>query len=109
MTNFYSLAEGDRVASYGLWFAIFVSKFIESYFLTLSLRDPVRELSIMKMSRCAGEVWLGNWFCTRQPTIVLGLIYLTDLVLFILDTYLWYIVWNTVFSVCRSFYIGVSI
>ena len=61
------------------------------------------------MSRCAGEVWLGNWFCTRQPTIVLGLIYLTDLVLFILDTYLWYIVWNTVFSVCRSFYIGVSI
>lgn len=110
VTNFYSLAEGDRVASYGLWFAIFVSKFIESYFfLTLSLRDPVRELSIMKMSRCAGEVWLGNWFCTRQPTIVLGLIYLTDLVLFILDTYLWYIVWNTVFSVCRSFYIGVSI
>ena len=32
VTDFYSLAEGDRVASYGLWFAIFVSKFIESYF-----------------------------------------------------------------------------
>ncbi|KAG7663184.1 GSL2 [[Candida] subhashii] len=56
ITNFYQLTESDRIASYGLWFAIFVSKFIESYFfLTLSMRDPVRELSVMKMTRCAGE------------------------------------------------------
>jgi 1,3-beta-glucan synthase len=33
----------------------------------------------------------------------------TDLVLFFLDTYLWYIIWNTVFSVARSFYLGISI
>ncbi|EGW34545.1 glucan synthase [Spathaspora passalidarum NRRL Y-27907] len=110
VTNFYTLTESDRIASYGLWFAIFISKFIESYFfLTLSMRDPVRELSVMKMTRCAGEVWIGNWLCQRQTVIVLCLIYLTDLVLFFLDTYLWYIVWNTIFSVCRSFYIGVSI
>ncbi|KAK6453875.1 1,3-beta-glucan synthase component [Scheffersomyces xylosifermentans] len=107
---FYSLKGTDKVASYGLWFAIFVSKFIESYFfLTLSLRDPVRELSIMKMNRCSGEKWIGDWLCKHHPLIVLGLVYLTDLVLFFLDTYLWYIVWNTIFSVCRSFYIGASI
>ena len=35
--------------------------------------------------------------------------YITDLVLFFLDTYLWYIIWNTVFSVARSFYLGISI
>ena len=63
----------------------------------------------MLVHRCTGEEWIGAWLCSRQPTIVLILIYVTDLVLFILDTYLWYIVWNTVFSVCRSFYIGVSI
>ncbi|KAI3402804.2 GSL2 [Candida oxycetoniae] len=110
ITNFYLLTETDKIASYGLWFAIFVSKFLESYiFLTLSMRDPIRELSTMRGMNCAGEKWLGNWLCSRQPFIVLGLIYLTNLVLFILDTYLWYIIWNTVFSVCRSFYIGVSI
>ncbi|KAK6197913.1 1,3-beta-glucan synthase component [Scheffersomyces amazonensis] len=108
--SFYSLKGSDKVASYGLWFSIFISKFIESYFfLTLSLRDPVRELSAMKMTRCAGEIWIGNWLCSHQTIIVLGLIYLTDIVLFFLDTYLWYIVWNTIFSVCRSFYIGTSI
>ncbi|CAI5755655.1 unnamed protein product [Candida verbasci] len=108
--NFYSLTEGDKIASYSLWFAIFLSKFLESYFfLTLSVRDPIRELSIMKITRCSGEEWFGSWLCSRQTSIVLILIYITDLVLFFLDTYLWYIIWNTIFSVCRSFYIGVSI
>lgn len=108
--NFYELEGNDRMASYGLWTAVFSSKFLESYyFLTLSLRDPVRELSIMKFLRCSGDVWLGNIICVHQAYIVLGLIFVSDLILFFLDTYLWYIVWNTVFSVCRSFYIGVSI
>lgn len=107
---FYELKGTDRMTSYGLWVAIFTSKFIESYFfLTLSLKDPLRELSVMHMSRCAGEVWVGSFLCSHQPTIVLCLIVLTDAVLFFLDSYLWYIIWNTIFSVCRSFYIGVSI
>lgn len=106
----HALRGTERIASYGLWLAIFLSKFLESYFfLTLSLRDPVRELSIMKLKRCSGEIWLGSALCENHARIILGLILLTDLVLFFLDTYLWYIVWNTVFSVCRSFNIGVSI
>ncbi|CAK9435967.1 uncharacterized protein LODBEIA_P05650 [Lodderomyces beijingensis] len=110
VTNFYLLTETDKIASYGLWFAIFCSKFLESYFfLTLSMRDPIRELSTMRHMKCLGDKWIGNWLCFRQPHVVLVLIYATNLVLFILDTYLWYIIWNTVFSVCRSFYIGVSI
>lgn len=109
-SSFYQLKGTDKMASYGLWVAVFLSKFIESYFfLTLSLRDPIRELSIMRMSRCTGEIWVGRLFCMYQPHIVLGLIIITDMFLFFLDTYLWYIVWNTIFSVFRSFYIGVSI
>ncbi|CCE85639.1 Piso0_005257 [Millerozyma farinosa CBS 7064] len=108
--NFHKLQGTDRVASYGLWIAIFASKFIESYFfLTLSLKDPVRELSMMTMNRCAGDQLIGKWLCLHQAKIVLLLIYVTDLILFFLDTYLWYIIWNTIFSVCRSFYIGFSI
>lgn len=108
--NFYLLTDTDKIASHSLWLAIFISKFLESYFfLTLSMRDPVRELSVMKHVTCSGETLFGSWLCSKQPYIVLCLIYMTNLVLFILDTYLWYIIWNTLFSVCRSFYVGVSI
>ncbi|KAI7031938.1 1,3-beta-glucan synthase component, partial [Hortaea werneckii] len=47
--------------------------------------------------------------CYKQPIVLLVIMYFTDLVLFFLDTYLWYVIWNTIFSVARSFYLGVSI
>ncbi|EGV62195.1 1,3-beta-glucan synthase component [Yamadazyma tenuis ATCC 10573] len=108
--SFHRLRGTEQAASIGLWLAVFICKFIESYFfLTLSLKDPMRELSIMQMSRCAGDIWIGKSLCAVQPMIVLSLILLTDLVLFFLDTYLWFIVCNTFFSVFRSFYIGISV
>ena len=33
----------------------------------------------------------------------------TDFILFFLDTYLWYIIVNTIFSVGKSFYLGISV
>ncbi|CCH46214.1 1,3-beta-glucan synthase [Wickerhamomyces ciferrii] len=93
-----------------LWVTIFTAKFVESYFfLTLSLRDPIRVLSIMEMTRCHGDKLIGSLLCRQQPRITLGLIYLTDLILFFLDTYLWYIVCNCLFSVGLSFSLGISI
>ena len=110
-TNFIHNLKGKRkLASLGLWGGVFVSKFTESYFfLTLSLRDPVRELSILKINRCLGEEWFGSFLCEQEANIILALLFFTDLVLFFLDTYLWYIIWNTAFSVATSFYCGVSI
>ncbi|KAL9043038.1 MAG: hypothetical protein Q9180_000160 [Flavoplaca navasiana] len=100
----------DMWMSYGLWFLVFLAKFIESYFfLTLSLRDPIAILSEMKIRTCLGDKIIGTVLCKQQPRILLGIMMLTDLCLFFLDTYLWYIIWNTVFSVARSFYLGVSI
>ncbi|KAG7848674.1 hypothetical protein KL941_001492 [Ogataea angusta] len=108
--SFHELKGKNLLASYGLWAGVLISKFVESYFfLTLSLRDPVRELSVMKLNRCIGEQYFGSILCERQASIILVLMILTDLLLFFLDTYLWYIVWNVAFSVCRSFYCGVSI
>jgi 1,3-beta-glucan synthase len=99
----------DMWMSYFLWFLVFLAKFVESYFfLILSLRDPIRILSTTDM-RCVGEYWWGDILCKQQARITLGLMYLTDLVLFFLDTYMWYIVCNCVFSVGRSFYLGISI
>lgn len=110
-TNFIHNLKGKKsLASMGLWGGVFVSKFTESYFfLTLSLRDPVRELSVININRCLGEAWFGSALCMHEAQIILGLLFFTDLILFFLDTYLWYIVWNTAFSVARSFYCGVSI
>lgn len=108
--SFPRLKGNDMWTSYGLWLCVFTAKAIESYwFLILAIRDPIRDLSIMRMTRCVGEKYFGNKLCLIQPQIVLGLMYLCDMVLFFLDTYLWYIIWNTVFSVGRSFYLGISI
>ncbi|KAK9471200.1 1,3-beta-glucan synthase component-domain-containing protein [Dipodascopsis tothii] len=108
--SFPRLKGNDMWMSYGLWVGVFACKYIESYwFLTLSLRDPIRVLSTMTLDRCVGEVYFGNILCRQQAHIVLILMFVTDLVLFFLDSYLWYIIWNTIFSIARSFYLGVSI
>ena len=104
------LKGNDKWMSYGLWFIVFTAKFAESYgFLTLPIRDSIRILSIMRIQHCVGDVILKQYLCKYQPQILLGLMFVTDLVLFFLDTYLWYIICNMVFSVARSFYLGISL
>lgn len=104
------LRGNDMWMSYGLWLLVFTAKMAESYFfLTLSIRDPIRILSTLKLSTCLGDKIVGTVLCKYQPVILLGLMIFTDLILFFLDTYLWYIILNMLFSVARSFYLGVSI
>ncbi|MCJ1435407.1 1,3-beta-D-glucan synthase [Xylographa pallens] len=104
------LQGNDMWMSYGLWFLVFVAKFAESYvYLTLSIKDPIRILSTTHVANCAGDMILKEYLCHYQPQILLGVMLATDLALFFLDTYLWYILCNTLFSVARSFYLGVSI
>ena len=107
--SFAPLGELDKWMSYLIWFTVFAAKYSESYFfLILSLRDPMRILSTMDM-RCTGEYWWGNVTCKQQARITLGLMIATDFILFFLDTYLWYILVNCIFSIGRSFYLGISI
>lgn len=107
--SFAPLTGIDMWLSYLVWVTVFAAKFAESYFfLILSLRDPIRILSTMTM-RCTGEYWWGAKLCKQQPKIVLGLMIATDFILFFLDTYLWYIIVNTIFSVGKSFWLGISI
>lgn len=112
--SYARLKGNDMWMSYGLWACVFGAKLSESwYFLILPFRDAIRVLSILNIRNCAGEKIFGAAnaavLCKQQPRILLALIYLTDLTLFFLDTYLWYIIVNTVFSVARSFYLGISI
>lgn len=103
------LSKNAMAMSFGLWATIFGFKLGFSYiYLALSFRDPIRYLSIMKIN-CHGDKIIGDILCKQQPNILLGLMFFTDVIFFFLDTYLWYVIFNTVFSIARSFYIGSSI
>lgn len=108
--SFPQLAGNDMWMSYGLWVCVFGAKLAESYFfLTLSFKDPIRILAPMSIRQCTGDKYIPKVLCHAQPRILLGLMFFMDLTLFFLDSYLWYIICNTIFSVARSFYLGVSI
>ncbi|KAI8384484.1 1,3-beta-glucan synthase component-domain-containing protein [Radiomyces spectabilis] len=107
--NFPPLKRIDRIMSIALWVFVFTCKLLESYFfLALSFKDPLKVMHAMHIEHCNDKI-IGSALCSRMPNITIVLMFLMDLVLYFLDTYLWYIIWNTVFSVARSFYLGISI
>lgn len=109
-TDFAPLKTSKRFYSISLWVCVFTAKFLESYFfLTLSLRDSIRILSIMDLRRCHGTRILNNLLCRQQAKVVLALLFIEDLILFFLDTYLWYIICNCIYSITLSFTLGVSV
>lgn len=107
--SYPTLSKPARAASILLWVLIFGCKFAESYyFLTLSFREPIRIMTGMKVFNCSDKVF-GKALCENQPAFTLAIMFIMDLTLFFLDTFLWYVIWNTIFSIARSFAIGMSI
>jgi 1,3-beta-glucan synthase len=103
------LARNPRIASIMIWVLVFSCKFAESYFfLTSSFSSPIAVMARTKVQGC-NDKFFGNALCTNQVAFTLTIMYVMDLILFFLDTYLWYIIWNVVFSVGRSFSLGLSI
>jgi 1,3-beta-glucan synthase len=103
------LARSPRIASIMIWVLVFSCKFAESYFfLTSSFSSPIAVMARTKVQGC-NDKFFGNALCTNQVAFTLTIMYVMDLILFFLDTYLWYIIWNVVFSVGRSFSLGLSI
>lgn len=107
--SYPSLVSSARTASIGLWCLIFSCKFAESYFfLTSSFSSPVAVMARTQVRNCTDKIF-GTALCSNQVSFTLAIMYLMDLILFFLDTYLWYIIWLVVFSVGRSFSLGLSI
>ncbi|CAL1710231.1 unnamed protein product [Somion occarium] len=107
--SYPTLTPTARMASILLWALVFGCKFTESYFfLTQGFRDPIRVMVHMRVRGC-NDKYFGNALCRNQAAFTLTIMYLMDLVLFFLDTFLWWIIWNTVFSIARSFALGLSI
>jgi 1,3-beta-glucan synthase len=107
--SYPKLEKKNRLASVMLWVFVFSCKFTESYFyLSKNFRDPIQVMVGMKIQGCNDRLF-GNALCTNQAAFTLSIMFIMDLVLFFLDTFLWYIIWNTVFSIGRSFFLGLSI
>ncbi|KAJ7662107.1 1,3-beta-glucan synthase [Mycena polygramma] len=107
--SYPGLSKKARATSILLWMLIFGCKLTESYFfLTLSIRDPIRVMVGMKIQGC-NQKYFGNNLCRNQVAFTLTIMYIMDLVLYFLDTFLWYVIWNSIFSIARSFALGLSI
>lgn len=108
--NFPAMSTEDRFLSILLWFCIFACKFIETYFFqALSFRDAISTMATLELTNCHADPLLGSWFCPMMPILATILMFTVELTLFFLDTYLWYVIWNTVFSVSQAMRLGISI
>ncbi|KAF7366397.1 putative 1,3-beta-D-glucan synthase subunit [Mycena sanguinolenta] len=107
--SYPSLPLPNRITSIMLWLLVFGCKFVESYFyLTQAFRKPISVMVGMKIQGCSDR-YFNNNLCSNQVAFTLAIMFVMDLVLFFLDTFLWYVIWNTVFSIGRSFVMGLSI
>ncbi|KAF9319692.1 1,3-beta-D-glucan synthase [Podila horticola] len=107
--SFPKLKGSDRMLSLFLWTLVFGCKLVESYFfLARSFQDPLKALYSERIPKCRDK-YLGDTLCAIMPVLTVVVMFVVDLVLFFLDTYLWYVIWNTVFSVFQSFKLGVSV
>ncbi|EGN92450.1 glycosyltransferase family 48 protein [Serpula lacrymans var. lacrymans S7.3] len=107
--SYPELTRTARFASILLWLLVFGCKFTESYFfLTSSFSSPIAVMARTTVQGCNDKIF-GNALCSNQVPFTLTIMYVMDLILFFLDTYLWYVIWNVVFSVARSFSLGLSI
>ncbi|KAF8606454.1 1,3-beta-glucan synthase [Ceratobasidium sp. AG-I] len=107
--SYPTLTRNQRLGSILLWILIFSCKLVESYFyLALSIKDPITVMTGMKIQRCSDRIF-GNSLCTNHAAFTLTIMVIMELGLFFLDTYVWYVIWNAVFSIARSFSLGLSI
>ncbi|TIB98407.1 glucan synthase [Wallemia mellicola] len=107
--SYPKLDNSGRFTSIALWILVFGCKYIESYcYLSLSSKDPMAALMNMRVQNCS-DALVGEFFCTNHAKFTLAIMIIMDLVLFFLDTYLWYVIWSTFISVSRSFALGLSI
>ncbi|KAF1796517.1 1,3-beta-glucan synthase component-domain-containing protein [Mucor lusitanicus] len=108
--NFATMVDDDRFLSVLLWICVFSCKFLETYFfLALSFRDALSVTTLMQLNNCSADPLLGHWLCAIMPVLTTALMFSVELVLFFLDTYLWYVIWSTIFSVSQSMRLGISV
>ncbi|KAF7721511.1 1,3-beta-D-glucan synthase [Apophysomyces ossiformis] len=108
--SFPFMCSSDRLMSVLLWICVFACKFLETYFfLALSFRDAIAATGSIRLHDCKKDPLFGRWMCLVMPALTNVFMFTVEFVLFFLDTYLWYIVWNTMFSLSQAMRQGISV
>ncbi|TPX36628.1 1,3-beta-glucan synthase [Synchytrium microbalum] len=104
--NFAPLKPTERAMSLMLWACIFTCKLIESLlFLMLPASKPMRELASIPWEECGDKaLW-----CRGLVYLTLALLVVLLLILSFLDSYMWWILFSTIFGAIRAFCSGLSI
>ncbi|KAJ3410387.1 1,3-beta-D-glucan synthase [Chytridiales sp. JEL 0842] len=104
--SYAPLKPTERWLSVGIWALVIVSKLAESlFFLIMPIGKPLKMLLTLPLTDCGK----GLLFCRVTLYSTVALMLITVLVLFFLDTYMWWIVWSTVLGVIRALFTGLSI
>ncbi|CAG8433089.1 10718_t:CDS:2 [Diversispora eburnea] len=107
--NYPTLNTTDRAISISLWCCVFGCKLVESYFfMSLSFSSPLKAMYDQRVIGCNDKL-AGDMLCYYMPVMSIVIMFIMELVLFFLDTYLWYIIWSAIFSAVRALYLGMSI
>jgi 1,3-beta-glucan synthase len=86
--NFAPLKPTEKWLSIGIWVIVFISKLAESlFFLIMPIGKPLKVLLALPLAECGKAILL----CRVTLYSSVALLLLTVLVLFFLDTYMWWI------------------
>ncbi|KAI9292872.1 1-3-beta-glucan synthase [Neoconidiobolus thromboides FSU 785] len=111
--DYASLDFNNRAASVSMWALIGACKLIESYLaLIWSVKNAFRALVYLDMGDCQDALkgYLGGFsICKLMGPITMIMMVLLLLVMFFLDSYLWYIIISSLFSIANAFSMGISI
>ncbi|KAJ1554126.1 1,3-beta-D-glucan synthase [Cladochytrium tenue] len=107
--NFAKLKPSERWLSVGLWGLVFLSKAVESFFfVVMPAGKPIGVFVSVPALQC-GPAAITRTLCSAVGMAGATLLALTAAILFLLDTYMWWLVWATILGVLRAFYLGLSI
>jgi 1,3-beta-glucan synthase len=91
--NYAHLSKKDRFISIGFWGTIFGCKLVESYyFLSLPFKGSLE--AMLKMRSVT---------VSTISVLAIATMSFTTFMLFLMNTFPWYVVWNIIFSAVRTF------
>ncbi|KAJ9071259.1 1,3-beta-D-glucan synthase [Entomophthora muscae] len=112
--DFAALAFKNRATSISMWGLIASCKLIESYLaLIWSFKNAFRAMVYLEMAECNDP--FSKYFpkemsiCNLMGPVSMFTMVLLLLVMFFLDSYLWYIIISSLFSIANAFSMGISI
>ncbi|KAI0243644.1 1,3-beta-D-glucan synthase [Massospora cicadina] len=111
--NYADLSRKNRATSVAMWAIIMLCKLVESYLaLIWSFKSAFRVLVYMSLSsNCAEPMMKGKpmTICYLHSYLTMFFMVTLLLIMFFLDTYLWYIIITSMFSIANAFQMGISV